>query len=241
MINSDSLHCKRLHTFYDRMWTASIGKIRAGETELDRVLESGLPDARRGLSVIARPSAFVRRRVAAFLGELRRLEPGQHYYAPAQLHITVLSLFAATTEHEPYFTRIGEYIAVVDAALRESKPFRIEFSGITASPGAIMIQGFFSDDSLNNFRNALRRGLKISGLADEVDERYRLATAHMTVARFSAPLRNSERFANKLEDARQLEFGQVDVRSVSLVKHDWYLSWQNFEMVKRYRLPAGGS
>jgi 2'-5' RNA ligase len=131
-------------------------------------------------------------------------------------------------------------VAVVDSALRQSKPFRIEFAGITISLGAIMIQGFFSDDSLNNFRNALRQQLTARGLDEEVDERYRLETAHMTVARFRASLRNSERFATRLEDARQLEFGRVDVRSVSLAKHDWYLSRQYFEMVKRYRLPAGG-
>jgi 2'-5' RNA ligase len=231
---------KRLQACYDRLWSATIGKIRAGNLELDPVLESGLPDARRGLSVIAQPSADVRRRVTTFLSELRRLEPKQHYYAPAELHVTVLSLFTATTKYEPYFSRTREYVAVVDSALRESKPFRIEFAGITISLGAIMIQGFFSDDSLNNFRNALRQQLTARGLDEEVDERYRLETAHMTVARFRASLRNSERFATRLEDARQLEFGRVDVRSVSLAKHDWYLSRQYFEMVKRYRLPAGG-
>src|SRR5208337_1103470 len=73
---------------YDQLWSSSIGRIRAGKIQPDAVLAAGKPDRRRGLTLIARPSPEARKHVAAFLRQLRRLEPDQYYYAPSQLHVT---------------------------------------------------------------------------------------------------------------------------------------------------------
>lgn len=226
----------RLQERYDRLWSVTIGKIQAGNIEPDPILAAGLQDRRRGLTVVALPSPHVRHHVAALLGQLRDIEPDQHYYAPSELHVTVLSLFTATLEYEPFLAQMKQYMAAVDSALRKASAIRIEFVGVTASPGAIMIQGFFENESLNGLRDALRRQLRFRGLMEAVDGRYRLETAHMTVARFRVPLRDSERFAPALERARHLPFGATHIRSVSLVKHDWYMTRQFIETVKRYRL-----
>jgi 2'-5' RNA ligase len=100
-----------------------------------------------------------------------------------------------------------------------------------------MIQGFFDNDALNDLRDALRSQLRVRGLAEGVDRRYRLEFDHMTVARFRAPLVESERFATVLEQARGRSFGVTTVRSLSLVENDWYMSHRVTETVKRYRLP----
>jgi 2'-5' RNA ligase len=226
----------RLRHSYDRLWSDTIGKIEAGKVELDRVLAAREPDQRRGLTLIARPTAEVRRRVAVFLNELRKLEPDQYYYHASEFHLTVLSLFTATEEHRPHFAKTEHYVSAVDLALRQAAPIRIEFEGITASPGALMIQGFLGNDELNDLREILRRQLRARRLAASLDQRYRLETAHMTVARFRAPLRDSERFADALEQARGRSFGAANIRSFSLVKNDWYMSSGATETLKRYRL-----
>jgi 2'-5' RNA ligase len=63
-----------------------------------------------------------------------------------------------------------------------------------------------------------------------------LKTAHMTVVRFRAPLRDSEQFASTLEHSRSRLFGTASIRSLSLVKNDWYMSHRGLQTLKRYRL-----
>jgi 2'-5' RNA ligase len=231
----------RLRELYDWMWLAAARRIRTGKIEPDPVLAARVPDIRRGLTVIARPSFDVRRKVMAFLGRLRGLEPDQHYYTASELHVTVLSLFTATVEHARFFAREREYVAAVDSALRNVPPVRVQFAGVTASPGAIMIQGFMENEALNEVRDALRRELTVRDLAEGVDGRYRLETAHMTVARFRAPLRDGDKFAKALEAARLRRFGAINIRSVSIVRNDWYMTSAVAETVKRRRLRRGGS
>ena len=184
---------------YDRLWSATVERIRAGTVDTDPVLAAGIPDRRRGLTLIARPSPHVRRRVAAFLDQLREIEPDQHYYAPSELHVTVLSLFTATVDHEPLLAQTERYVSAVDSVLREVAPIRIGFTGVTATAGAIMIQGFFDDDTLNDVRDSLRHQLRAHALSEGVDGRYRLETAHATVARFRARLRDGARLAAMLD------------------------------------------
>ena len=221
---------------YDQLWSESIGGIRSGKVALDPVLKARVQDQRRGLTLIARPSPAVQKRVVVFLRELRRLEPAQHYYAPSEFHLTILSLFTATVNHRPFFAQTENYISAVDSALREVPPIRIEFKGTTVSPATVMIQGFFENHSLNNLRDVLRSQLRRRGLAEGVDQRYRLESAHMTIARFCVPLRESDRFAATLELARVRSFGMTTIKSLSLVENDWYMSRHVTKTVKRYRL-----
>jgi 2'-5' RNA ligase len=226
----------RLQERYDRMWSESIGDIRTGNIEPDPVLAAGLPDDRRCLTVIARPSPSVRRRVSALLAALRDLEPDQYYYASSDLHVTVLSLFTPAVENGRFFARKEQYMTAIDAALRNVPAIRIEFSGVTTSPAAVMIQGFCENDALNEVRDVLRGQLRSRGLVEGLDGRYRLETAHITVARFRARLRDSESFASALERARRLPIGVTNITGICLVKNDWYMSRQSLETIKCYRL-----
>jgi len=174
--------------------------------------------------------------VAVFLRELGHLEPDQYYYGLSEFHSTVLSLFTATVNYEPFCAQAEHYISAVDSALRKAGPISIEFTGVTASAGTVMIQGFLVNEALNDLRDSLRKELQARGLADGLDRRYRLETAHMTVARFRAPFRDSERFAGALERARGRRFGTMTIASLTLVKNDWYMTHQAVEPVKSYRL-----
>jgi 2'-5' RNA ligase len=229
---------RRLQKRYDSLWSAAIGKIRTGKIESDRVLAAGSVDDRRGLTLIARPSADVCKKVAAFLRKLRRLEPNQYYYARADLHLTILSLFNATAAHRHFLVHTEKYLAAVESALQKAGPMRIEFTGVMASPGAIMIQGFPGSEALNDLRDHLRHQLRVRGLTKGLDVRYRLETAHMTVARFRAPLRDSKHFATILARSRRRSFGSMTIKSLSLVTNDWYMTHQTLKTLRRYRLAA---
>jgi hypothetical protein len=226
---------RRLRKCYDQLWLSALGRIRTGKIDMDPVLQARAPDRRRGLTIIARPAPAVRYSVASFLRGLRRLEPDQYYYTRSELHQTVLSLFTATLDFERPFAQKERYIAAVDAALISPAPLRIVFKGITASPGTVMIQGFFETDALHKLRDNLRIQLRFRGLDQGVDERYRLETAHMTVLRFRAPLRHPERFARVLEQARGRAFGLTIAKEFLLVENDWYMSRGVTRALKHYR------
>ena len=219
---------------YDELWSRAVRRIREGEIEIDPVLQAPVPDRRRGMTVIARPSQAVRQSVAAFLRGLRRLEPDQYYYTASEFHVTVLSLFTATAEFEPFFAQRERYLAPVNAALRSTPPIHMTFEGVTASPGTVMIQGFFKSDELNRLRDRLRGQLRRDGLGAGVDQRYRLQTAHMTVVRFRAPLRDPGRFAEALQNGRARTFGRTTVNSFALVENDWYMSRRATRALRHY-------
>lgn len=227
---------RHLQHLYDQLWSSAIDSIKAGKVGVDPVLASRLPDRRRGLTLIARPSQAVRQRVSGFLDELQTLEPGQHYYAASEFHVTILSLFTAAIDHQRFFANTARYLSAVDSAMNTPDSLDLEFDGVTVSSGTVMIQGFFQTPVINRIRDNLRNRLRHQGLTEGLDQRYRLETAHMTVVRFCAPLRNGKQFATALKQARHRWFGESKIVNLSLVQNDWYMSRRSMQTVKRYRL-----
>jgi 2'-5' RNA ligase len=209
---------------YDQLWTSAAGRTRSGDIEIDPVLARGQSDRRRGLTLLFRPSPPVVDRVESLLNEIRGLEPEQHYYQPSELHSTFLTLFTAVVDSARFFARQDQYIAAARAAAASVPPFTVEFRGVTASPATILVQGFPESGALEAGREALRQELRQRNLAEGLDTRYRLATAHMTAVRFRAPLRNGAALTRFLEQRRSLSFGRTEVSSLALVSTDWYMS-----------------
>jgi 2'-5' RNA ligase len=147
-------------------------------------------------------------------------------------------LFTATLEHERHLVRYAEYLAAVNAALMGAPAFGIEFSGVTLTREAVMIQGFSDTKVLNDLREALRNELRARHLTEGLDSRYVLQTVHMTVVRFRAPLRASARFAGILERYRDHSFGRTQVGELNLVRNDWYMSRASVEVLERYQLSS---
>lgn len=102
----------------------------------------------------------------------------------------------------------------------------------------MLAQGFPRDGTLEHVRERLRAGLAARGLAGGVDARYRLETAHLTLMRFAAPLRQPERLVEAVAAARDHGFGVMDVREMELVVGDWYQSAENTRLVDAYPLSA---
>lgn len=227
-----------LATLYDQLWEGAVNGFLRERVEVDPFLSQRATDLRRGATLIIRPSAAVVAEISAMLVDLAAIEPDQHYYRPEELHVTVLSLFTATPEPEPFYARLPLYQQAIAAALAGFPPFAIDFHGITASPSAIMVQGYPEDDQLNHLRDRLRVEFQRAGLGEDLDRRYRIVTAHITAMRFQTAPRNLPELVDRLRDARELNFGRTRAHTAHLVKNDWYMSHDRVQLLHSYPLRA---
>lgn len=221
---------------YDQMWHTAQAALTAGTPSLDPHLLDKAGDRRRGATLLIRPSATIAKAAAQTLAELQDLEPDQYYYAPSELHVTVLSLFTGTTEPEPYLAQLPLYRRAVDQVLASTPPFALHFDGLTASPAAILVQGYPAGPALEHLRESLRSAIQAVGLGHNLDRRYRITTAHMTAARFYRPLRNPQALAAALQSLRCHNFGTSPVAEIHLVENDWYMSQDRVHLLHSYPL-----
>ncbi|MBA9076053.1 MULTISPECIES: 2'-5' RNA ligase family protein [Rufibacter] len=220
---------------YTCLWEETEAQFTAGHFELDPLLDSP-HDSRRGLTVLIRPGAEVKARLRQFLQELAQLEPAQYYYPASDIHITLLSIISCYPGFQLGQINLAPYSHLVQQALQGVSPFQVEFTGMTASPSCVMVQGFPLGEQLNQLRNNLRTAFQASGLQQSIDQRYAIQTAHSTVVRFRKPLQQPQQFLEKLREYRHQAFGSCVVREVELVYHDWYQRQENTQVLGRFSL-----
>lgn len=224
-----------LHAHYDAIWERSRDAIREGDIDCDPRLVRG-PDPRRGLTVIARPNAPLAARFDRLLDQLGEIEPQQYRHPPADMHVTILSLFTVCEDYHGQLARCEEYRAAVRDAVQGVPPFEIEFRGLTASRGAVLAQGIPRGDTLDALRERLRAQLRARGLDASLDGRYKLITAHATLLRFMRPLAQPARFADALAGLRDAPLGTMQVSSVELALNDWYMSSGSLQTIDTFEL-----
>ena len=184
-------------------------------------------DSRFGLTLLIRPSETIKANIQLFLEEIKAIEPNQYYYPDSDIHITVMGIISCYEGFTLDQINIPEYIDLIEQSLVELDQIEIEFRGLTASPSAIMIQGFPTDESLNIFRNKLRESFKNSTLEQSIDSRYTIAAAHSTVMRFQEKLENTKQLIQVAEKFRDYNFGKIQVKKLELVYNDWYQRERN--------------
>jgi hypothetical protein len=111
---------------YDRLWREAIPHFERGAAQIDPHLTNRAGDVRRGVTLALRLESAVQEAVELFLRQLAVSAPGQYFCRPDELHVTVLAAIHA----------------IIGKVLKRRRPFAISFRGITASQGAVMIQGF---------------------------------------------------------------------------------------------------
>lgn len=230
MVNRDLLRT------YDAIWENAAQHILCEGVQTDAHLLNRADDARRGLTLVVQPESLVRARVVDFLQELATVLPGQHVYAPESLHLTVLSLISASAQLQLSHELLGRYQHVVAQAVQGVRPLRVRFYGITASPSAVLIQGFPEADELNRLRDSLRAAAHALGLGDGLDVRYRITTAHMTVLRFVRQPPARQAMIEALGAYRHYDFGATSFDTLQLVTNDWYMSPDRVERLATYQL-----
>ena len=210
-----------LKEHYDRLYINAVEKIKNGQYSIDRLIDSST-DNRFGITVIIRPSIDVKNKIQDFLNELKKNNPNQYYYPSSDIHITVLSIISCHDGFDVKTISIPDYSKIIQKSVENIKDLEIHFEGITASNSAIMIQGFTSNDSLNQLRNNLRENFKNSRLQQSMDARYTIQTAHSTVMRFREKMTDKEALLKTLEEYRNFDFGKFKVERIELMYNDWY-------------------
>jgi 2'-5' RNA ligase len=221
---------------YEKLWNDSVSAFERGETKLDPHLPNKTKDGRRGVTLVFRPLANVRDAVADFIQRLAEICPGQYFYRPQELHITVLSIFTMTELWQEELERFQQCRPIIADALRVQRAFGMEFRGVTASPDAILVQGFPADDGLETIRAELRSSFARSGFADMLDRRYKVTAAHITAMRFCRRGPDIQRLLAFLKENRQTNFGECRIHKLELILGDWYASADRVETLEKYRL-----
>ena len=127
---------------YDQLWSKTSAALKSGGLRVDPLLRGETGDPRRGATLVARPNADVRKRVETFLREAAAICPGQHFYQPAELHVTVLAVIPGSESWREEIHRLPVCRVVLDEVLKNCRAFSLKFSGVTVSPEAVLVQGF---------------------------------------------------------------------------------------------------
>ncbi len=225
-----------LNRLYGSLWEDARNYFAHGQVETDAHLADRAGDRRRGLTVLARPSPPVIAQFSTLVRQLAEIAPDQYFYQPAEFHVTILSLFTATEDCEPYLARLPIYLAALQSVLPSAERFTLTFQGITASRSCVMVQGFPQGTQLQRVRAGLRQALRARGFGRDLDQRYRITTAHSTVMRFRTQPPGLARLLEALGHYRDYDFGQMTVERLQLTKNDWYMSASETEILAEYSL-----
>jgi 2'-5' RNA ligase len=223
---------------YGRLWSEAVSAFERNDLEFDPHLLNKAQDLRRGLTLAFRPNRGVQDSINAFLHELADAAPGQYFYRPEEFHVTVLSIIPGSEFWQDKMQHLAACQSIIGGVLEKHRSFSIAFQGVTASPGAVMIQGFPGDDTLARIRDDLREALRRNNFADQLDVRYKINTAHVTVMRFCDDRADWKRLPALLKANRTTDFGETCVAALELIFGDWYASAQVARTIQEYPLPA---
>ncbi len=221
---------------YEQLWRKTGARLKSGRVRIDSRLRDKGGDGRRGITLVARPDAGVRRRIGKFLREAACICPGQHFYKPSELHVTVMAIIAQSESWRDEIHQLAACRAATERVLKRCPPFQVDFRGVTVSPDAVMIQGFPADDVLSRLRDALRDAFRKDGLGENLDHRYKTETAHLTVMRFAEADSDWKRLFDLLESHRETDFGQTRFQTLQLIWGDWYASAGTVRVLEEYPL-----
>ncbi len=222
---------------YESLWNEAVSAFERNDLELDRHLPNKSRDQRRGLSLALRPSPAVQALIVRFQNELKAVAPEQYYYLPEEFHVTVLSIIPGSEMWRDKIQHLAAYQSIIREVLERRRKFSIAFQGATASRGAVMIQGFPKDETLAQIRDDLRETLRQNNFGDQLDVRYKINTAHVTVMRFCRAGTNWRRLLALLRANRTTDFGETLVADLELILCDWYASANMAHTLQNYNLP----
>lgn len=226
----------RLASLYQEINRRGQEAIAAGSEEIDRQLADLDNDHRRGLALIMHLPPHVTRNIGFALQELRPVEPSQYYYPARDMHLTVLDIIGARPDFNCPQELLSRYVHCIQRECEQTEPVDWQLAGLIASPAAVLVKGYYAP-ALASLRERLRRQIARQGLF--LAERYRTASGHVTVARFTRPLQNRAAFSQILKKDGQLAFGSFTAATMDLVVHDWYNRTAATRLIRRFCLAGG--
>ena len=207
---------ENLDIHYDKnIYEKNKPKLLKGGTG-DKFLINAKNDNRMSLVLLIRISSEISNKIEKCISKLKNIEPDLYYYPKTDFHITVIDILKGK-ENREIPNNINEYIECINNCIKEIKPFKIEFNGLTASDNAILVKGYYEYE-LQKFRELLRKSLKEKGLS--LEERYETISCHITIGRVAENFKNPKDLTKFIEEERI--FGVMEVDSLELSFHNWY-------------------
>ncbi|EEW52967.1 2'-5' RNA ligase family protein [Limosilactobacillus antri] len=210
---------EELKRLYQSINDRGCRQLREQQVEIDDRLRLNQPDSRRGLTLLGRLPAHVRRNIEFSLQQLAAVAPDQYYYPSADLHITIMDLLAARDGWQISREEFNRYRMAVGRIVAATPAIHWQLRGLIVSPGAVLVTGDYGPE-LTTLRQRLRTELPDLGLP--VAERYPTISGHVTVARFAQPLVDPARFLAAIRENAATGYGSFTMHSLDLVVHDWY-------------------
>jgi 2'-5' RNA ligase len=213
-----------IQTIYNNMWLGFEAALQQDELEADPLIGNE-NDNRRGITALAyldKNDSAVCEKIGNLISEVSRLEPAQYFYPANELHLTVLSIVSCAPGFKLEEVNSLAYGELFQQALQGLAPFKVHFRGVTASPAAVVIQGFPLSNQLGELRDRLRKLYGASSLRTSMDRRYKLEGAHATAVRFRHGVSSPDVLKLLLESYRNYDFGVAEITSLDLVFNNWY-------------------
>ncbi len=222
---------------YDDMWNKALPLFQRDQVEADPLIMDPY-DARRGLTLRARPGRELVRKIEDFTRQLKPIIPDQYFIPASDLHLTILSIISCSVGVSRDEIPDPAYIKTIAECIG-GLPFpRIKFRGITASPSCLLLRGYPENNRLTELRTRLRDAFRNSTLPSSIDARYAIRTAHITVMRFQTPQRFLAGFTQFITANKDHEFGILEIGEIELVSNDWYHKKENTRLLHTFTLDA---
>ncbi len=224
-----------LSEHYKNLFSEFLNKVKSTNVLVDELIDSE-NDNRYGITLLIRPPIFIKNKIQIFLDDLRKIEPIQYYYRNSDIHITVMSIISCYNGFDLSKINLEDYFSVISKSVEKEKSFAINFEGITATQSAIMVQGFWEENTLNNIRDNLRENFRQTHLEQSLDKRYSIKTAHSTIVRFRNDIKEKDKFIELLEKYKNYNFGKFGVNELEFVANDWYQKIEKVKLLKTFKL-----
>lgn len=165
---------------------------------------------------------------------LKKADPDLFYYPPQSLHLTIQNI--RTIENPPNFTPqdIETTRRVLLKVIPKHKSIKFNLRGLFELPTSIAMKGF-CDESLKNIVLELRQELTKAGLPD--NKKYaseEVFFGNVTVCRFPK-IPNSD-FIETVKSLKDLELGELEIKTVSLVTGNIVFSEVNTQIIEQFNL-----
>jgi hypothetical protein len=157
-------------------------------------------DSRHGVNLVCCPGPGLIEKIAAIQRRLSEFEPGQYYYPPNDLHLTLVEICHSRSEAEA--ASIAHAVqSLAPSFLARERPAALHSPELVFDEKAVAVRFLPCDDRLQQLRASIREHLAAHRVVG--DPRYPQRSAHITFLRYLEPLRTpAEAWFDLLGDCR---------------------------------------
>ncbi|WP_405633960.1 hypothetical protein OHB53_00675 [Streptomyces sp. NBC_00056] len=168
------------------------------------------------MSVVMRPDAATARSIGEITREAMSVAGEGHWPTGTadSSHFTLRALEKHRLSVPNGDARVSRYVAALRTAARVIGPVRLTLSGLTLTPGCIMLCAEPSDDAIERLYDAYEDAL---GEEAWLEADFDRNIWYSTLVHFTRPLTKPQAVVDWVGERRELALGQVECRHAELV------------------------